>query len=151
MRRRWVLALALLIGGTMPAPASALVGDSPLAVFEPNGAAFELNLEANKGIVAAAADDRFSLRVTGTFGGDVTDTVVIWDVTDLAPAKNEMLIKGATVAVIMDIDLPDDEAAKIAAALEQGGAVTWNLAIELVLSTGSGDKVLDFTEVSGTL
>jgi hypothetical protein len=151
MRRRWALALALLIMVAVPAPASALIGNSPLAVFEPNGAAFELNLEANKGIVTAAADDRFSLRVTGTFGGAITDTVIIWDVTDLAPAKNEMLIKGSTVGIIMDIDLPLDEATKIAAALEQGGTVAWNVAIELVLSTGAGDKVLDFTEVSGTL
>jgi hypothetical protein len=154
-----VALLVAMLVAALPSPAWGLIGQSPLVVFEPNAfdpnlfEHIELEVEANKGIVTASENDRFQLHVTGTFATTTTGdpiTNLQWD-APLEASDNLKMASGSTVAIVICINLPEEEGAKLKAVLDQGGSVEWQFRIELVLSTAAGDKTLDFTEVSGSL
>ncbi|UCF41565.1 MAG: hypothetical protein JSW43_04335 [Gemmatimonadota bacterium] len=133
-----------------------LLGGSPLQpiTLDEPGQSLLVPLTVTKGIVQAADNDRFWLRATAGFlVDDGEDPVaIIICIEKPVPTKQDQIRGGGEVAVIMDIDIPDDDWAKLVAAATQGATITAKVQVELLLIDAAGQEhVLDAVEKSGII
>ena len=140
--------LSRLLGNVAFSASPGLLGGTPLSTIVKNGNVVQFlivdNLYANKGIVNAAENDRFTFEVRA----DYFHTQLGYLVASVLPQEfggeasgDADLRMGSTIKVVpLTLAIPAEGATLVKTVLDGGSSVTYQTTIALVLTDASGGK-----------
>ena len=132
---------------------SALIGDSPLIRLDDATRDLEVTVEVNKGLTEVRLEDKFLLRIAVSFSKDGSQVggVAPKDI-GLTGQKDTGIRQGNTVAILICINIPDDEWSKLLAADADGRGVDAHVIVELIMVDGRGaEHALDRVQATSTI